>query len=189
MAYPPPVQVLSVPLFSQADNRGGMGWRECMSSSCAMVAAFHGRIGSDDDYCLVRKRYGDTTSPQAQILALRELGLSARFITTGDRSKLLEELAAGRPVPVGWLHHGPAGAPCGGGHWSVAAGWAPDAVWMLDPNGEANLSTGGYVSSRKGWQGWYSWRNWGPRWDARPPAPQGRTPGPAGWALLIRPTP
>jgi hypothetical protein len=60
---------------------------------------------------------------------------------------------------------------------------------MLDPNGEANLSNGGYVTSGRGWQGWYSWRNWGPRWDARPPAPQGRTPGPAGWALLIRPTP
>jgi hypothetical protein len=44
MISSPTVHVLSVPLFSQADNRSGLGWRECMSSSCAMVAAYHGRI-------------------------------------------------------------------------------------------------------------------------------------------------
>ena len=182
-----PTHVLPVPLFSQADNPSGMGWRECMSSSCAMVAAYHGRIGSDGDYCRIRERYGDTTSPQAQILALRELGLSARFITTADRVLLLSELACDRPVAVGWLHHGPASAPCGGGHWSVAAGWSQQAVWMLDPNGEAYLSVGGYCSTGNGWQGWYSWQNWERRWDARQRPTAGKVPGASGWAILVRP--
>jgi len=181
-----PTQVLPVSLFSQADNASGHGWRECMSSSCAMVAAYHGRIGSDDAYNLIRQRHGDTTDPDAQIKTLRELGLSARFTTTADRSVLLQELNQGRPVAVGWLHKGPVATPYGGGHWSVVAGWSPSAVWHLDPNGEADLVRGGYVTSRRGWKGWYSWRNWLPRWDMRPKASAGTPTRPTGWAILVQ---
>jgi hypothetical protein len=43
-----------------------------------------------------------------------------------------------------------------GGHWSLVIGWDParEAVWMHDPNGEALLIGGGYVSSAIG-SGWW----------------------------------
>jgi hypothetical protein len=74
----------------------------------------------------------------------------------------------GIPVPVGWLHKGPVNAPSGGGHWSLVVGWDPAqrSVLMHDPNGEANLVGGGYVStaigSGRGQR--YSEQNWGRRW-------------------------
>jgi hypothetical protein len=94
-------------------------------------------------------------------------------------------LEQGRPAAVGWLHHGPVLAPSGGGHWTVAAGWSPSALWMLDPWGEADLIRGAYISTGKGFAGWYSWRNWGPRWDLRPRPPAGLPSRPAGWAILV----
>ena len=185
MVPAPPSRVLSVSLFSQADNASGQGWRECLSSSCAMLANFYGACRSDDDYCSIRQRFGDTTDPAAQVAALQSLGLRARFIDTADRDFLLTELAHGRPLAVGWLHHGPVSAPSGGGHWTVVAGWSPSAVWMLDPNGEADLVQGGYISHGRGFAGWYSWQNWGPRWDVRPRPPIGQPSRPAGWAILV----
>ena len=108
-----------------------------------MLAAFHGRVASDDEYALVRRRFGETTEASAHVAALRYLGLLSEFHTTWGVRDLREELRRGRPVAVGWLHQGGAGAPGGFGHWSVAAGWTPDAVWMVDPNGEADLVRGG----------------------------------------------
>ena len=46
---------------------------------------------------------------------------------------------SGQPVPVGWLHKGPVGAPTGGGHWSVIIGYKTGAWIVNDPNGEAKL--------------------------------------------------
>lgn len=53
---------------------------------------------------------------------------------------------------MGWLHKGPVNAPSGGGHWSLVVGWDPirRAVLMHDPNGEADLVGGGYVSTAIG---------------------------------------
>jgi hypothetical protein len=66
---------------------------------------------------------------------------------------------------VGWLHKGPVNAPSGGGHWSLAVGWDPTcrSVLMHDPNGEADLVGGGYVSTAigSGRNRWYSEKNWG----------------------------
>ncbi len=41
---------LDVTYQSQNDNASGTGYRECFSSSCAMVAMYYGRIDSDDAY-------------------------------------------------------------------------------------------------------------------------------------------
>jgi hypothetical protein len=175
--------VLSVPLFSQLDNLSGEGYRECFTSSCAMLAAFHGRVSSDDEFNRVRARFGDTTDAMAQVLALKAVGLEAEFHQHWSRADLLRELRAGRPVAVGWLHQGKVTAPCGGGHWSVAAGYSPSGVWMLDPQGEADLVLGGYVSRGRAFRGWYSFRNWIPRWDVdffgRPSNPS----NPCGWVI------
>jgi hypothetical protein len=170
---------LSVPYFSQNDNASGTGFRECFSSSCAMVAAALGLIQSDDAYNRLRARHGDTTNAEAQIATLRDLGLSARLITNANAAWLEQQLRAGRPVAVGWLHKGPVSRPTGGGHWSVVIGFTADGWIHHDPNGEANLVAGGYVNHTNGKGIIYSRQNWGRRWEADGPR--------SGWAMDIKP--
>jgi ABC-type bacteriocin/lantibiotic exporter with double-glycine peptidase domain len=151
---------------NQNDNASGTGYRECFSSSCAMLARYWGKVGSDDEYNLIRARYGDSTSAEAQLSALRSLGLTANFRTNGDRQTLEEQINLGRPVAVGWLHHGPVSTPSGGGHWSVVIGFTDTASIHNDPNGEADLVAGGYTGNLNGAGQHYSWKNWRPRWEA-----------------------
>lgn len=178
----PPLQqdgvLLTVPYEYQNDNASGQGWRECMSSSCAMIARFYGKIGSDDAYNAIRSRYGDTTIQAAHVKALQSLGLKARFIANGTVKLLEDELLAGRPVAVGWLHHGSASSPSGGGHWTVAIGFTKDGIIMNDPNGEANMLSGGYVNHTNGKGIHYSRKNWLRRWLPEGPA--------CGWAILVQ---
>ena len=60
----------------------------------------------DDEYNKIRAKYGDTTSVEAQLAALRSLGLQAEFRKDGDADMVELEIEAGRPVLVGWLHAG-----------------------------------------------------------------------------------
>jgi len=80
-----PAQQNSKPLKakwqSQLDNRNGSGYRECFSSSCAMLTMFWGKVVNDDAYNKGRAQYGNTTSAEAQLAALRHLGLKADFHT------------------------------------------------------------------------------------------------------------
>ena len=155
---------LDVPYQSQNDNLSGTGYRECFSSSCAMVAMYYGKIKNDDEYNKVRQKYGDSTDAQAQLRALRSLGLEANFITNGTTKDLKAAIDAGRPVPCGWLHYGSVNAPSGGGHYSVVIGYTEDAWIMNDPNGDANLVDGGYTDNHNGDHLKYSFKNWNPRW-------------------------
>jgi GH24 family phage-related lysozyme (muramidase) len=115
--------LLPVPYEYQNDNASGTGYRECFSSSCAMIARYHGKVKSDDEYNAIRAKYGDTTLAEAQLAALRSLGLQARYVSNCAPGLLEAELRQGRPVAVGWLHKGPAQSPSGGGHWSVIIGF------------------------------------------------------------------
>jgi hypothetical protein len=155
---------LKVPYQSQLDNESGTGYRECFSSSCAMVAMYYGKVANDDEYNLVRAKYGDSTDAAAQVAALKELGLEARFITNGTTDDIRKQINSGRPVPVGWLHKGPSSAPTGGGHWSVIIGYKPGAWIVNDPNGEARLLSGGYTDNKNGANQQYSYKNFNPRW-------------------------
>ena len=121
---------------------------------------------------------GDSTDAQAQLLALRSLGLKANFHTDGTPVKLEAEINAGRPVAVGWLHHGPVSGPSGGGHWSVVIGYTAAAWIQNDPNGEANLAGGGYTRHSLGAGVSYSRKNWNPRWMPG---------GTGGWYLSVSP--
>ena len=172
-------KILPVPFESQNDNKSGTGYRECFSSSCAMIAKFYGKVKSDDEYNAIRAKYGDTTDSQAQLAALRSLKLQARYVSNCAPGLLEVELRAGRPVAVGWLHQGTAQSPSGGGHWSVVIGF--DAThWILnDPNGEANLVTGGYVKNTGGAGIKYSKERFNRRW-----MPDGAA---TGWAILVKP--
>ena len=157
---------LAVAWENQNDNASGAGYRECFSSSCAMLARYLGKVGSDDEYNAIRAKYGDSTSAEAQLSALRSLGLTANFATNGDRVALEQQINLGRPVAVGWLHHGSVSAPSGGGHWSVVIGFTEAVAIHNDPNGEADLVTGGYTANTNGADQHYSWKNWQPRWEA-----------------------
>ena len=168
---------LNVPYQSQLDNVSGTGYRECFSSSMAMIAMYHGKIENDDKYNLIRRKFGDSTDPAAQTQALRELGLTPTFSTTSSKEDLIACIDEGNPVGVGWLHHGPAHAPSGGGHWSVIVGYDDTGFFMNDPNGDANLSAGGYLPSKDGEGLHYSFKNWLPRWTF---------PGPSdGWCMKV----
>lgn len=169
--------LLRVPYEAQNDNSSGTGYRECFSSSAAMVARFYGKVSSDDAYNKIRDRFGDTTNPQAQVKALQSLGLEARLRTNCNAAVLETELDAGRPVMVGWLHKGPVGAPTGGGHWSVIIGYTSAAFIHNDPNGEADLINGGYLNHSRGSGIAYSRKNWLRRWEA-----DGAN---TGWAMLV----
>ena len=189
----PPIQqdpqrlLLKVPYFSQMDNPAtpadGPGWRQCASSSCAMLAAFWGKITPDAKgeahYIAIRTKHGATTDPMAHVAALTELGLVVEFRTNGTADHLRQELNGGRPVAVGWLHHGTVAAPSGGGHWSAVIGFAPGEWIHHDPYGEANLIGGGYISTAvgAGRSIRYGHRNWLPRWT-----PKGRD----GWMISAR---
>jgi len=159
--------VLQVPYEFQNDNASGQGYRECYSSSCAMVARFYGRVSGDDEYNRIRARFGDSTDTGAQLRALGSLGLKASFHQNGDAAALERLIRDGCPVPVGWLHKGPVSKPTGGGHWSVVIGFTPDAFIHNDPNGEADMLNGGYVTnaSRAGKGIAYSRKNWLRRWE------------------------
>ena len=169
---------LGVPYQSQNDNASGTGYRECFSSSCAMVAMYYGKIKNDDAYNEVRAKYGDSTDAQAQVRTLRSLGLEANFITNAGTDDIKAAINAGRPVPCGWLHHGPSAHPSGGGHYSVVIGY-DDTGWIVnDPNGEANLVNGGYTDNLNGERMHYSYKNWNPRWIVEGEG--------SGWMMDIR---
>ena len=169
---------LKVPYEHQLDN-GPTGYRECFSSSCAMVARYWNKIAGDYEYNRIRRQFGDTTDPQAQLLTLKTLGLRATFEMEGTTAILENLLRSGLPTPVGWLHRGPVTAPSGGGHWTVVSGFTPTHFIHQDPNGEANTQNGGYLNSNKGANVAYSRSNWLRRWLVDGPA--------SGWYLKIRP--
>ncbi len=177
-AQPQGQNPLPVKWQSQLDNKSGTGYRECFSSSCAMLAMFWGKVSSDDEYNSLRAKHGDSTDAQAQLTTLRSLGLHANFATNGTAATLEHEIDAGHPVATGWLHHGPASAPSGGGHWTVVIGYTETAWIQNDPNGEASLAGGGYTANRNGAGVVYSRKNWNPRWMPG---------GSGGWLLTCHP--
>jgi len=169
---------LQVNWQSQNDNASGTGYRECFSSSAAMLAMYWKKVRNDDEYIAIRACFGDTTNPEAQLRALRSLGLDAHFRTDGRAKDLEAEIDAGRPVAVGWLHHGHVSRPTGGGHWTVVIGYTATHWIMNDPNGEALLVNGGYAANMDGAGLLYSRKNWNPRW---------MVDGTGGWMLTCRP--
>jgi hypothetical protein len=117
-----------------------------------MVAAFYGKVKTDDEYNTIRRKFGDTTDSSAQLKALQSLGLKAKFITNGNSAVLENEIRNNRPVACGWLHHGTSSKPTGGGHWGVICGFTPTHFVVHDPFGEGNIVAGGYVSNSSNWQ-------------------------------------
>ena len=182
-------QQVFMPYFKQLDNKTGTGYRECFSSAAAMVAAFYKKIRTDDEYNEIRAKYGDTTSVEAQLAALRSLGLQAEFRKDGDADLVELEIENGRPVLVGWLHAGnmllgepPMCSGLGCGHWSVISGFAGknsnDPEWIMqDPRGYPEMEKGGHSNPHLG-------RNVRVRQAAFYQRWQSEGPG-TGWVILV----
>jgi len=176
-------QQVVVPYFHQLDNKSGQGYRECFSSSMAMISAFYGKVKTDDQYNRIRSRFGDTTSISAQVNTLRSLGLHAEFRQDGDGSLIEAEIAAGRPVAVGWLHRGdmsrgepPMCDSYGCGHWSLIVGFDRDDWTMNDPRGTPFMERGGH--SRYGGRNVkVSRQAFKQRWEIEGPG--------TGWLILV----
>ncbi|MBM5818201.1 MAG: hypothetical protein FJ083_17010 [Cyanobacteria bacterium K_Offshore_surface_m2_239] len=172
---------LGVPYEFQLNSETSQGDRMCFTSTISMAAAFlrpdlfkAGNGQRDDQWLRVVNRFGDTTSSTAQIAALRSRGINAQFRIDGSVSKILATLEKGLPAAVGWLHNGPVEAPRGGGHWSLVVGTPKIrglGLLFHDPNGEADLVNGGYVSNgpTAGRFVRYSVKNWAPRWEVEGP--------------------
>lgn len=143
-----------------------------------MIARYYGKVTSDDQYNKLRAKYGDTTNPQSHVAALKAVGLHPEYLQNGTAEDLMNEIDAGRPVAVGWLHKGSASHPTGGGHWSVIIGYTPTHFILHDPNGEANLVHGGYDNHSNGRAIHYSRKNWLPRWEVEGPG--------TGWYMTCK---
>ena len=174
---------LQVRYFSQRDSATAHALRMCFSSSCAMLletlrpGTLSGPNG-DDAYLGRVLRYGDTTDTQAQLRALASYGIKATFTQKADWSLVQQQIDKGIPVPLGFLHHGSASKPGGGGHWLCAIGYTPDALIVHDPFGEINLAAGGYLNNW-GAKLRYSRQNFGPRWMVEGSG--------TGWAIVAEP--
>jgi hypothetical protein len=165
--------ILQVKYFPQRDSRTTHAHRMCFSSSCAMMADFLNPKAIDvteqeDDFYMKNYvfRYGDTTDPNAQIKALRDLGITATFSKSLSQKDIEVQIDKGIPVPVGILHHGHVSSPTGGGHWVCIIGYdKANAQYIIhDPYGELDLVNGGYYGSTNGASQRYSYANFNKRW-------------------------
>jgi hypothetical protein len=173
---------LPVPWFAQLDSATDEGRRMCFSSSCAMLLAFLkpgvlSGLNGDDQYLVRVHQFGDTTDPAAQIKALASYGIKARFSNQASFSTLEEQIAAGNPVPCGYLHRGPISRPGGGGHWLIVVGITPTHLIVHDPFGEADLVNGTTLGGIARFCR-YSRRNFARRWMVEGEG--------TGWAVLAQ---
>jgi len=177
--------LLNVPYFSQRDNYRDAN-RTCFSSSCAMLCKYMepNSINNDDDYIREVFKRGDTTSSTVQVETLKYFGVDSRFSSTLRFADLDNLLSKGIPMPIGILHHGPASAPSGGGHWIIVIGKevdpkAPGGAYYIvnDPWGELDNASGNYVSTN-GSHLKYSKSMLTARWT-----PDGET---SGWGIVAQ---
>lgn len=142
---------LDTPYFSQRDNYRDAN-RTCFSSSCAMLletlkpGTLPGEKG-DDIYVKRVFEYGDTTDAYTQLKALISFEVQAKFVQNGNVELVKQQIDAGKPVPIGILHHGPASSPSGGGHWICVVGYDSKGFIVNDPWGEIDHASGTYVST------------------------------------------
>lgn len=165
--------------FSQRDNYRD-AYRTCFSSSCAMLletlkpGTLPGDRG-DDKYVQRVFEYGDTTDAYTQLKALISYGLEPKFVQNASVETVKDQIDKGIPVPIGILHHGPASAPSGGGHWICVVGYDSKGFIVHDPWGEIDHATGSYISEN-GERVHYSYGLINSRWTVARPDD--------GWAII-----
>jgi hypothetical protein len=144
------------------------GWRKCFTTCSAMIAEYLGAepqgVAGERAYDACRAQYGDTTTAEAQLAALRHLGLNAHYETSGNKERLIQLIDQGCPVGIGFLHHGSVDMPTGG-HWALVIGHTDTHAIVHDPFGNLGLVSGRWESQGAGGEAvHYSWANLLPRW-------------------------
>lgn len=166
-------KTLKVKYFPQRDSATTHAKRMCFSSSCAMMADYLKPNAiqvaeQEDDYYMKNYvfKHGDTTNPNAQVAALRDMGITAQFRKNLSQADIESQINKGIPVPIGILHHGHVSAPRGGGHWICVIGWDKKTGQYIvhDPYGELDLINGGYYGNTNGANQRYSYANLNKRW-------------------------
>lgn len=139
--------------YTQCDNSGGRGGRECFKTSCTMLADHitngklsrmkkeQGLAEPEDVYQSVMD--GDTTIDSVHIRALRKLGIEAYSSRTASIRDVEESLDCGIPVPVGMKYK--AHLPGGGGHWVLVNGRGPQGWDVLCPYGVRDGATDAWI--------------------------------------------
>jgi GH24 family phage-related lysozyme (muramidase) len=182
----PGSRILIVKYFSQRDSATVHANRMCFSSVCAMAADYMKPTAiqvaeQEDDYYMKNYvfKYGDTTNADAQIKALRELGISATFRKNLSHADIKSQIDKNIPFPAGILHHGPVSAPRGGGHYILIIGYDDNTKQYIvhDPYGELDVVNGGYYGSTNGSNQRYSYANLNKRWMVEGPG--------TGWGVII----
>jgi lysozyme len=184
------IKRLGVKYFPQRDSATTHAQRMCFSSSCAMMADFLDpdaiKVAEQEDDYYMRNyvfKHGDTTDPNSQIKALRDLGITAQYRQNLFQSDIEAQINKGIPVPIGFLHHGPVSAPRGGGHWICIVGYNKNTGHYIvhDPYGELDVVNGGYYGSTNGaWQQ-YTFKNLNRRWMVN--SDGSYAPG-EGWGII-----
>lgn len=143
---------LPCPYLYQLDSESEHGGRMCFSSTNAMLVEYlkPGRLRGeqeDDAYLRTVLQYGDTTSAEAQVSALKMYGINATFRMDGTAAHVKNLLSAGMPVPVGVLHKSHYSNPTGG-HWVLLVGFDDEHGQYIvhDPYGSMNILQGGFLS-------------------------------------------
>jgi uncharacterized protein YvpB len=154
------------PYFWQQDT-SPEGWRQCQTSSIAMVLKYLDvkGINDDADYLAHVNKYGDTTGRAPHKEALKELNVEAEFCTNLDAQDVKEQIDQGLPVVAGIIHHGTPDRPTGSGHFVVISGYSATHWLVQDPYGELDLISGTWANTGKtvGKNQKYSFKNMDPR--------------------------
>ena len=132
----------------------------------------------DDQYLARVHQFGDSTDPATQIKTLASYGITARFSKQARFRTLEQQIAAGIPIPCGYLHRGPVSSAVGGGHWLIVVGITASHLIVHDPFGEVDLVNGTTVGGIARFCR-YSRRNFGRRWMVEGEG--------SGWAVLAEP--
>ena len=139
--------------YTQVDNTGGRGYRECFKTTCTMLADYvtNGKLS------VIKKQQGlpepedvyqsfmdgDTTDASVHVRALKKLGIDAYFTTSASIKDVESSLNCGIPVPIG-VKYKP-NSPGGGGHWVLVNGRGPKGWDVLCPYGIRNGATDTWV--------------------------------------------
>ena len=187
--YPNPLRVYP---YLQLDSETDQAARMCFSSANAMLLE-HMKPGTlkgpngDDQYLRVVQRFGDTTSVEAQLAALRHYGLKVEFVQNANFELVSRQIRDGIPVPAPYIHRGPVSRPTGFGHWLTIIGDPrPDSIVVNDPLGEPDLVSGRTLNTR-GAGLTFSKKNFGARWMVEPIGGGAYRYAPnKGWAIIAR---
>ena len=164
--------IINIPWYPQTDNYT-LPDSTCNSSACAMCleyikpSSLSAGPKGDDAYLRKVLALGASTDHTIQTRVLESYGVKSDFYYNLGFDDLDRELAAGRPVVIGFLHRGSANSPTGGHMICVIGKNASGDYWVRDPYGSFYDGYSGPVSN--GRQVVYSRKILENRWTVKHP--------------------